>query len=76
MSEEYQSRFENVDGLISRYVFEQLEEEVASGLYICRDRETAEKIKEIIHEVRDKYDEAVGFTTEMLFRIVENVNYE
>lgn len=76
ISEEYRSRFEKFDGLISRYVFEKLAEEVASGLYICRDKETAEKIKAIVHEIRDKYDEDIGFTTEFIFKIVENENYE
>ena len=69
--DEHRSRFENMPGLISRRVFFQLEGDVASGLYICEDKETAEKIKVIVNEIVEKYEEHIGFTTEFIFKIIE-----
>ncbi|MFC1803889.1 hypothetical protein ACFL0D_08005 [Thermoproteota archaeon] len=68
MLEETRSRFENFDGLILRRAFSQLEDQIASGLYICEDRETAEKVKVIIHEIMEEYDDDIGFSTEFIFK--------
>ena len=68
---EYRSRFVNFPGLISRQIFFNLEGDVASSLYICEDKETAEKIKVIVNELIEKYDEHVGFTTEFIFKLIE-----
>ena len=29
-----------------------------------------------MHEIQDKYDEDIGFTTEFIFKVVETANYE
>jgi hypothetical protein len=46
MSEETSYMFDDIDGLISRYGFSNVRDEISSGLFFCEDLESAVKVKE------------------------------
>jgi hypothetical protein len=69
---EYDERFGHLSGLMSWYVFAEEDGEIASVLFICKDKETAENIHKMFGEVQEKYKEDIGFTTEFIFKLVES----
>ena len=70
--EEVANTFEDVDGLVSKTILSDIENETASALYLCKDRETALLAQERIKGILEKYDEHIGFTTEFIFKVIEN----
>jgi hypothetical protein len=70
MSEEASHMFDDIDGLISRYGFSNISDEISSGLFFCDDLESAEKVKEKVHEIIEKYDEYIGYTTEFISIVI------
>ena len=76
MSEETSHLFDDIDGLISRYGFSNVSDEISSGIFFCEDLESAEKIKEKVNKIMEKYDEYIGYTTEFIYKVVEHVKYK
>jgi hypothetical protein len=76
LTNETRKRFENFPGLISRLVFSNVEDNIASGVYLCKDRETAERVKSVIHEIMENMDEYYHILHEFIFEIIDSTNYE
>ena len=66
---------DEIQGITSRYLLSQLDEEVASAMYVCRDKETAEKVQSVVREIMNEYVEDIGFTTEFIFELVDSARY-
>jgi hypothetical protein len=69
------SIIDEIQGIKSRFLMSQLGYEVASTMYVCRDKETAEKIQTVFREIMNEYDEDIGFTTEFIFELVDSARY-
>lgn len=76
MSEDTSHMFDDVEGLITRYGLSNVNDEITSGLFFCESLESAEAVKRKVHEVVEKYDEYVGYTTEFIYKIVDSMNYK
>ena len=75
MSDETSPILDNVDGLVARYTFSNVEDGITSALFLCESQESAENVKVKVNEVIEDLDDVVGFTTEFIFKVIENVNY-
>ena len=75
MINESTKSFEGIDGLVSRQTFQNVDDQIASALFICDDLETVGIVKEIMNELIEKYDEFIGFTTEFSYKILEDIKY-
>ena len=69
----HRDKFLNISGVKEIHMFSQMEDEIASLLFICEDRESAEKAKKIMNEILSDIDEDVGFHTEFIFRLLESI---
>ncbi len=52
------------------------EDEVASLLFVCDDRETAEVVQESMKGILKKHNTDIGFHTEFVFKLLDNVKRE
>jgi hypothetical protein len=76
MSDESSHLFDGIDGLISRHLFSNIEDQMASALFFCEDLESAEMVKEKMHVIIEKYDEYIDYTTEFIYKVIETVKYK
>lgn len=67
---ELNETFEPWEGLVSRTVFWDEENEVGNVVYICETRDSAIRAQKRVKELVQKYDEIVGYTTELVSKVV------
>ena len=67
---ELNDSFEPWEGLVSRTVLWDEENEIGNVIYLCRTQESALRAKKRVKELVEKYDEIVGYTTELLSTVV------
>jgi hypothetical protein len=75
ISEQKRSMIDEIQGITSRYLLSKLDDEVASAMYVCKDKETAEKVQKVFREIMDEYDDDIGFTTEFIFELIDSAKY-
>ena len=75
ISEQKRNMIDEIQGITSRYLLSKLDEEVASAMYVCKDRETAEKVQSVFREIMDEYEDDIGFTTEFIFELIDSAKY-
>ena len=62
--------FEPWEGLISRTMFYDEENEVGNVVYLCETRESALIAQERVKRLLEEYAEIAGFTTELFSKVV------
>jgi hypothetical protein len=67
---EVNTSFETWEGLISRTVFWDKENGVATGIYLCESKESALKARDYAREMLERYNDLAGFTTELFGEVV------
>ena len=75
ISEQKRNMIDEIQGITSRYLLSKLDEEVASAMYVCKDRETAEKVQSVFNEIMNEYENDIGFTTEFIFELIDSARY-
>jgi hypothetical protein len=75
ISEQKRSKIDEIQGITSRYLLSKLDEKVASAMYVCKDKETAEKVQKVFREIMDEYDDDIGFSTEFIFELIDSAKY-
>ncbi len=68
---EVNESFEGFEGLISRTIFSDVENDLASTQYIYEDRKTALKAQKRVQELMEKYEEVIGFSSEFIFKVIQ-----
>ena len=76
ISEQKRSMIDEIQGLTSRYFLSQPDDEVASAIYVCKNKETAEKVQQVFREIMEEHDKDIGFTTEFIFELLDSASYQ